>query len=125
MSDQTNEVVDLGMDAQKNQQPVSRFVNLILQQAILDAAERIEFSLTGCSPKVEFRISCSYNGKTHDVAPPPSQLFDPVIVILCNYVSVPYYAKGPVKGRLETKNPTSSWLLESEDLKKSVVLSKT
>ena len=125
MSYRTNEIVDLRMDGLKNQQTAPTLVKLILQTAILDSADRIEFSLTGCSPEAEFRVSCLSKGKIHDFMPPPSHLFDPVIVTLCNYASVPYYAKGPVKGRLETKSPDSSWRFESEDLKKSVVLSKT
>jgi hypothetical protein len=124
VSYRTNEIVDLGTNGQKNQQPVPRLVSLILQQAILDSADRIEFSLTGCSPKTQFCVSCSCNGKVHYFAPSPGELFEPVIVTLCNYASVPYYAKRPVKGRIETTSPDSSWFFESEDLKKSVVLSK-
>ena len=125
MSYRTNEVVNLRIDGWMNQQPVPKLVSVILHQAISNSADKVEFSLTGCSPKMEFRVSCSCKGKSHDLTTPPGMLFDPVIVTLCNYASIPYYAKGPVKGRIETTSPDSVWLLESVDLKRSVVLSKT
>jgi hypothetical protein len=124
MSYQANEIVlDLGIEAR--QRPIPRFVSVIVFIALQDSAERIEFSLLDALPEATFRVSYSVKGLTHDISPPPRHLFEPVVVALCTYASVPYYAKGPVRGRIETRNPASSWLLESEDLRKHVVLSKT
>jgi len=126
MSYQTNDIVlDLRLSEQEGQQPVLRFVCMILLQMVRDSAERVEFSLVDSLPEAGFHISCSIKGRMYDMSPPPSHLFKPVVVALCNYASVPYYAKGTVEGKIETTNPASSWLLQSEDLRKHVVLSKT
>lgn len=63
-------------------------------------------------------------GQKIDMSSPPARLFKPIVVMLCNCASVPYYAKGHVKGQIVTKNPDSTWLFESTDLQKCVVLSK-
>jgi hypothetical protein len=126
MSFQTNDIVfDLRLTEQEGQPPVLKFVGVILRQMVRDSAERVEFSLADSSPEARFHISCSIKGRTYDMSPPPRRLFEPVVVALCNYASVPYYAKGTVEGKIETTNPASSWLLQSEDLRKHVVLSKT
>jgi hypothetical protein len=120
--DDTTIPVDVGLDAigDKQLQPVPRLVNLILYQAVSNAAVKIDFSLTQ-SPG-GFRISYLSKGTTHDIASPAKELYEPCILVLCNYASVPYYKKGLVRGRLETTNP--DWLLESQDLKQHVTLLK-
>jgi hypothetical protein len=118
-------MLDLQLSEQERQQPILRFVGLVLRQMIGDSAERVEFSLEDSLPEARFHISCSINGRVFYMSPPPSHLFEPVVVILCNYASVPYYAKGAVEGKIETTNPGSSWLLQSDNLRKHVVLSKT
>ena len=126
MSYQTNDIVlDLRQSEQEGQQSIPRFIGVILRQAVRDSAERVEFSLVDSLPEARFHISYSIKDRMYDVSPPPRHLFEPVVVTLCNYASVPYYAKGSVKGKIETTNPDSSWLLQSEDLRKHVVLSKT
>jgi hypothetical protein len=126
MSNQTNDIVlDLRSSEQEKQQPILKFVGMILLQMIRDSAEGVEFFLVDSLPEAKFQISCSIKNRTYYMSPPPRHLFEPVVVALCNYASVPYYAKGWVKGRIETTNPASSWLLQSEDLRKHVVLSKT
>jgi hypothetical protein len=126
MSYQSNDIVlDLRQSEQEREQSIPRFIGVILRQAIRDSYERVELSLVESLPEATFHISCSVKGRKYDMSPPPRHLFEPVVVALCNYASVPYYAKGSVEGKIETVNPASSWLLQSEDLRKHVVLSKT
>jgi hypothetical protein len=126
MSYQINDTVfDLRLLEQEGQPPTTRFVAAILRQIVLDSADRVEFSLTDSLPEATFHISGSMKGRKFEMQPPPCHLFEPVVVVLCNHASVPYYAKGTVEGKIETTNPASSWLLRSEDLRKYVVLSKT
>jgi hypothetical protein len=118
-------MLDLRLSEQEGQQPILRFVGVILRQMIRDSAERVELSLEDSLPQARFQIWCSIQGQPYHMMPPPSHLFEPVVVILCNYASVPYCAKGAVEGKIETTNPASSWLLKSDNLQKHVVLSKT
>jgi hypothetical protein len=126
MSCATNEIcVDLGTDQLSALQPLPRFVNLILQMALCDGAERIEFSLVDPDSETGFHIRYSGKSLNYEVAPAPALLFGPAVVVLCNYASVPYYAAGKVEGKIHTKRPDSRWVLQSDDLKKHVSLSKT
>jgi|GEM_PF-5697072 len=68
---------------------------------------------------------CATQGRLYDMVPPPARFFKPIVVVLCNYASVLYYSKGSVKDKIETKNPASTWLFESDDLQKRVVLTRT
>jgi hypothetical protein len=126
MSNQTKDIVfDLGLSEQEGQPPALKFLGVVLSQMLRDSAERVEFSLEDSVPEARFQIWCSIKGQPYSMMPPPRHLFEPVVVALCNYASVPYYAKQSVQGRIETTNPASSWLLQSDDLQKRVVLSKT
>jgi len=126
MSSIRNEIaVDLAADQIADLQPLPRFVGLILMQALRDGADRIELSLINASSKTGLQIKCSGKSGSFDMTPAASLLFDPAVVVLCNYASIPYYATGHVEGKLHTKRPESHWLLVSDNLKQHVVLSKT
>ena len=118
-------MLDLKLSEKEGQPPVEKFLAVIVAQMVRDSAERVEFSLEDSLPEARFQIWFSIQGHPYHMTPPPSHLFEPVVVILCNHASVPYYAKGAVEGRIETTNPASSWLLQSDNLRKHVVLSKT
>jgi hypothetical protein len=98
---------------------------MVLQQALGDGAQRIEFSLV--EPASEKGVRIRYSGKLPhcEMEPMPANLFDPVVVVLCNYASISYYALGRVQGTLHTRLPDSSWRVESDNLKKHVVLQRT
>ena len=117
-------VFDLQLSEQEGQPPSLKFVAVILRQMVHDSADKVEFSLADSLPEATFHISGSIKGRMFVMQPPPRHLFEPVVVVLCNHASVPYYTKGTVEGKIETTNPVSSWLLQSEDLRKHVVLSK-
>jgi hypothetical protein len=117
-------VVDLRKGEPANLQSTPSFVNLLLFQALFDHAEKLELSLLDASSETGLRITYAGKGFRHEFHPAHGSLFDPVVVVLCNYASIDYYKKGPVKGRIQTKRPDSCWLLESEDLKKHVLLTK-
>jgi hypothetical protein len=118
-------MLDLRLSDKEGQPPLEKFICVILDQMLRDSAERVELSLEDSLPEARFQIWCSIQGHPYQMMPPPRHLFEPVVVILCNYASVPYYAKGAVEGKIETTNPASSWLLQSDNLRKYVVLSKT
>jgi len=125
MSYRTNNIViDLSPNADADQAPIKRFVKLIFFMATQESGERLEFGLERSEAEETMRIFYVVKGQKYDMAPPPARLFKPIVVMLCNCASVPYYSKGHVKGQIETKNPDSTWLLESDDLQKCVVLSK-
>jgi hypothetical protein len=126
MSQTTNDIcLNLAADQMRDLQPLPRFVSVILQQALHDGAERIEFSLEDPSSEKGFRIKYSGKELNYEIVPAASSLFDPAVVVLCNCASVPYYASGTVRGILQTKQPDSRWRLESDNLKKHVSLSRT
>jgi hypothetical protein len=117
----------LELDPGGSAQPVSRLVNLVVYQAVCDGAKRIEFSLTDNAQKPEFRIFYEGDSGRYDVPSPPTLLFEPVVNVLCSIASVPYYAKGTVMGLFQTKcagYPNYWWRLESNNLKKTVLLTK-
>jgi type IV pilus assembly protein PilB len=58
-----------------NEVPVVKFVNLVLQQAILDRASDIHFEPF----ETEFRIRYRVDGALYEMAPPPKHLALPVI----------------------------------------------
>jgi hypothetical protein len=118
-------MLDLRLSEHEEQPPVEKLLGVILHQMIRDSVGRVEFSLDDSLPEARFQIWFSIQGQPYHMMPPPRHLFEPVVVVLCNHASVPYYAKGAVKGKIETRNPASSWLLHSKDLRKHVVLSKT
>jgi len=120
-----NIVIDLDTKMDADHPPIKRFVNLTFFMIIHESAERLEIVLEHSEPKESFQIFYFVNGQKHEMFPPPARLFKPIVVLLCNCASVPYYSKGPVKGQIQTKNPDSTWLFESDDLQKRVVLSKT
>lgn len=125
MSHPTNEVsLNLARNGGHDLQPVPRFVSLVIRQALDDGAQRIEFSVEDPSSDKGFRIRYSGKVSNHEMVPVPGSLFDPVVVVLCNYASVPYYAAGSVQGTLHTSQPDSRWRLESNNLKQHVVLEK-
>ncbi len=125
MSNPVTEIPSLTGDDTNHLQPVQRFVNLVLFQAVCDHAESVEFSLADASSETGFRISYASKGTRVEMHPAPGHLFSPFVVVLCNYASIAYYAKGPVKGSLQTRRPDSRWIFESDDLRKHVLLSKT
>jgi len=120
-----NTVLDLRPSEQEKLTPLLRYVGLLLHQLINASAERAELSLEESPPEAGFQIHFSVQGDRRYMAPPPRHLYKPVVNILCNYASVPYYAKGLVEGEFETAHPASSWLLQSKDLQKCLVLSRT
>lgn len=118
--------VDLSFGGGDSLQPVPMLVNLALEQAVYSRAERIEFLLTDAKSHDGFRMAYyAANGERTDLPPAAGSLFEPAMVVLCNYASVSYYKKGKVKGRFTTQSPSSSWDLESEDLTKKLLLKKT
>ncbi len=119
-----NVVIDLDPNTGADQAPIKRFIKLIFYQVTQDSGERLEFLLERSESEETMRIFYVAKGQIHDMVPPPASLFKPIVVLLCNCASVPYYSKGPVKGQIETRNPDSTWLFESDDLQKRVVLSK-
>jgi hypothetical protein len=125
MSEHANSPIDLGYEEVENLAPVQRLVRLILRQAVLDGADRIEFRLTSESSEVAFQMTVRTGGGETNLSPCPGSLFSPCMVVICNHASVPYYAKGRVNGSIRTVNPTSKWRLESDDLAQRVLLSKT
>ncbi len=116
--------MDLSYDRAKCLSPVPRLVHLILQQAVLDGADQIEFRLVSESSETGFQVAVRTVTGESKLAPSPGSLFSPCMVVLCNHASVPYYAKGCVTGKITTVNPASEWRLESDDLEQRVLLSK-
>src|SRR5208282_4079556 len=57
-----------------NQAPIVKFVNLVLQQAVLDRASDIHFEPF----ESEFRIRYRVDGALYEMAPPPKHLALPV-----------------------------------------------
>ena len=118
--------IDLGYEKADSLAPVPRLVQLILQQAVLDGADRIEFRLA-CEG-TGFQVTVRTGASESKLSPSPGSLFSPCMVVLCNHASdasVPYYAKGRVNGTIRTVNPASEWMLESDDLDQRLSLSKT
>ena len=75
----TREAVSVGDDAKAaeelaNQVPIVKFVNLVLQQAVLDRASDIHFEPF----ESEFRIRYRVDGALYEMAPPPKHLALPV-----------------------------------------------
>ena len=73
------EVVEAGDDAKAaealaNEIPIVKFVNLVLQQAVLDRASDIHFEPF----EDEFRIRYRVDGALYEMAPPPKHLAMPV-----------------------------------------------
>jgi len=73
------EIVEAGDDAQvaaalANEVPIVKFVNLVLQQAVLDRASDIHFEPF----ESEFRIRYRVDGALYEMAPPPKHLALPV-----------------------------------------------
>jgi type IV pilus assembly protein PilB len=76
----SREVVEADVDvktveSQANEVPIVKFVNLVLQQAILDRASDIHFEPF----ETEFRIRYRVDGALYEMAPPPRHLALPVI----------------------------------------------
>src|SRR5437764_612042 len=116
--------MDLGYGKAMNLPPVPMLVHLILQQAVLDGADRIEFRLANESFVTGFQVTVRTGLSETQLPPSPGSLFSPCMVVLCNHAAVPYYAKGRVRGTIRTENPTSQWTLESDDLQQQIFLSK-
>ncbi len=77
--DIAREVVEAGDDAAAaealaNEVPIVKFVNLVLQQAVLDRASDIHFEPF----ESEFRIRYRVDGALYEMAPPPKHLALPV-----------------------------------------------
>jgi type IV pilus assembly protein PilB len=73
------EVIEAGDDAKAaealaNEVPIVKFVNLVLQQAVLDRASDIHFEPF----ETEFRIRYRVDGALYEMAPPPKHLALPV-----------------------------------------------
>jgi type IV pilus assembly protein PilB len=73
------EVIEAGDDAKAaealaNEVPIVKFVNLVLQQAVLDRASDIHFEPF----ETEFRIRYRVDGALYEMAPPPRHLALPV-----------------------------------------------
>ena len=117
--------LDLSYESAKNLTPVPRLVQLILQQAVLDGADRIEFRLESETSQTGFQVTVRSGAAQSKLPPSPGTLFSPCMVVLCNHAAVPYYAKGSVKGTISTANPRTTWTLESDDLQQRILLSKT
>jgi hypothetical protein len=92
---------------------------------VLDGADRIEFCLADEASETGFQVTVRVKATEHKLAPFPGSLFSPCNVVLCNHANLAYYAKGNVKGRIETVNPRSEWAMESDDLQQRILLSKT
>ena len=103
-------------------QPVQRLASLILSQAIFDHAERLEISLDDIASDTGVRFAVSVRGSIQQLAPASGRLFEPLVVVFCNYAGVAYYSKGCVEGTIETQRPRSSWRLQSDDLRRAIVL---
>jgi len=118
-----HEVIDFGQH--HDDSPVPRLVRLILMQAIFDSAEQIRFCLEDESLKEGLRVSLLGHGAKTDLGPMHGCLYSGILVVLCNHAAVSYYAKGRVTGLITTGRPDSVWLLEADDLRKGLVLSRT
>jgi hypothetical protein len=125
MSDHNISPMDLGYEKARSLPPVPRLVQLILHQAVLDGADRIEFRLASESSEAGFQVTVRVGANESKLPPSAGSLFAPCMVVLCNHASVPYYAKGRVTGKLRTVNPASEWTLDSDDLQQQLSLSKT
>ncbi len=122
---QDSSPMDLGYERAEGLDPVPRLVHLILQQAVLDRADRIEFRLTNESSATGFRVTVRTGASETQLPPSPGSLFSPCVVVLCNHAAVPYYARRSVNGTIRTENPSSLWTLESDDLQQHLFLSRT
>jgi len=116
--------MDLGFEKFSDLRPVAQMVHLILQQAVLDGADRIEFRLVDESSNAGFQVVVRTQVTERNLPLAPGSFFS-LIIVLCNHASVPYYAKGRVTGKMKTENPASEWVLESDDLRQRLLLSKT
>jgi len=139
--------MDIGIANSADIKPVQKFVHLVLRQAIADKADKIEFRLVRETPPPDplliadlilanpgdihttndggFQISYRVRDNEYQMAPAPSNIFSPCMVVLCNHAGIPYYATAMVTGTIRTKNPATQWTLESDNLRKRVILSKT
>jgi hypothetical protein len=113
-------IMDLQWDV--NALPLPRLLALVFSLAVSDRAEKLVFELSDSSSEEGVRMSYVAKGTVHVLAPAAGCLFDPMVTVLCNHASLDYYTRGPVNGKVQTKNPASTWRLESDDLKKHVVL---
>lgn len=98
---------------------VVRLVNLVLLQAFSDDATKIVFALeeSTAGKDLEFLFDSEAHGdelasarrfnvtiryysphKFHDIAPPPTYLFRPIINRLCVMADIRHWARGPVEG---------------------------
>ncbi len=113
------------MEAVMKQEPVPQFANVTLQQAALDGAQTIELSLIDASSETGLRVSYTVRGQAQEFPRAPGSLFGPAVVVLCNYAFIPYSRSGHVRGQFATSRPAATWLLESDDLKTRIMVSKT
>jgi hypothetical protein len=106
--------------------PVEKLVRLLLFQCLTDyKSEQIEFRLEDATARTGLRVTSCLQGAKTELYPMHGCLLSPIVVVLCNYASLSYCAKGHVTGKITTRRPTSAWNLESDDLRKGFVLSKT
>jgi hypothetical protein len=71
-----------------------------------------------------FGVTYIING-VQDPAPSISgELFTSVINILLLAIGIPYWSKDKVSAQLETINPATKWMLESDDLTQRIQLRK-
>lgn len=104
---------------------VNRLVRLILFTALSDKVEKITFRLHEPQSQTGLRVTLSNNTNKRELPGMYWGLLQPIAVVLCNYASLPYYAKGYVTGIVTTERPSSAWFLESHDLQKELLLSMT
>ena len=112
---------DLSAD---DRQPVQRMASVLLSQAIFDHAERVEISLDDIDSQTGVRFTLSISGSIQELPPAPGCLFEPLVVVFCNYAGVAYYSKGSIEGTLVTQRPRSTWRLQSDDLRRAIALLK-
>jgi hypothetical protein len=117
----TNSEFDLRAE---DSQPVPRLAALLLSMAIEDRAERMDISLDDISSDLGVRISVSVGGIVQEYAPAPGLLFEPLVIVFCNYAGVAYYSKGRTEGTIDTRRPKSTWRLQSDDLRGAFVLTR-
>ena len=118
-----NVIANIKLDLRADDvQPVQRFAALLLSVAIWDRAERIDIRLEDISSDSGLRIAVSAGDLQEEKHSPPGHLFQPLVVVYCNYAGIAYYSKGSIEGTIETQHPRSTWRLQSDDLSRAIAL---
>jgi hypothetical protein len=131
----------LDLDSESHHFPAPKYVSLLMRQAIDKGADEIIFFLEDGAntalPEIEvedldkerileskFHTTILANGTSEELSLSPSFMFPGVVRVFCNYASVPYHSKGHIEGKITIKDPPLTFLLKSDNLNKTLTLTR-